>query len=145
MDSVGTLQLPLHLAIWEGGRLTLHAIASIAIGLFDFVRDAVTGHADFSTVSGPIGIVGLVGDAARIGITHLLTFTAFISINLAIINLIPFPALDGGRLLFVAIEAIIRRPIKHSIANALNMIGFALLMILMIIVTYKDIAKIVAG
>ncbi|TAK57152.1 RIP metalloprotease RseP [Patescibacteria group bacterium] len=141
MDNVGTLQLPLHLAIWEGGRLTIHAIGAIAVGLFDFVVDAITGQADFSTVSGPVGIVGLVGDAARIGITHLLTFTAFISINLAIINLVPFPALDGGRLLFVAIEAIIRRPIKHSVANALNMLGFVLLMLLMLVVTYKDIAK----
>jgi regulator of sigma E protease len=141
MENVGMLQLPIHLAIWEGGRLTIHAIGAVAVGLFDFVWDAVTGKADFSTVSGPIGIVGLVGDAARIGITHLLTFTAFISINLAIINLVPFPALDGGRLLFVAIEAIIRRPIKHSVANALNLVGFALLMLLMIIVTYKDIAK----
>ncbi len=145
MDNVGTLRLPIHLAIWEGGRLTIHAIGKIATGLYDFVAQIFTGKANFSSVSGPIGIVGLVGDAAHIGITHLLVFTAFISINLAIINLVPFPALDGGRLLFVAIEAIIRRPIKHSVANTLNMVGFALLMLLMLVVTYKDIAKLVAN
>lgn len=145
MENVGMLQLPVHLAIWEGARLTIHAIGAVTVGLFDFVWDAVTGQADFSTVSGPVGIVGLVGDAARIGITHLLTFTAFISINLAMINLVPFPALDGGRLLFVGIEAVIRRPIKHSIANGLNMIGFILLMLLMVVVTYKDIVKMVAN
>jgi len=145
MENVGMLQLPIHLAVWEGARLTVHAIEAVTVGLLGFVWDAITGTADFSTVSGPVGIVGLVGDAARIGITHLLTFTAFISINLAMINLVPFPALDGGRLLFVAIEAIIRRPIKHSVANTLNMIGFALLMLLMVVVTYKDIAKLLVN
>jgi regulator of sigma E protease len=64
-----------------------------------------------------------------------------ISVNLAIINLLPFPALDGGRLLFVAIEAVIRRPIKPVIANTLNMIGFALLILLMVVIAVSDILK----
>jgi regulator of sigma E protease len=68
-------------------------------------------------------------------------FTAFISINLGIINLVPFPALDGGRLLFVIIETIIRRPIKAIFANAVNLFGFVLLMMLMVFVTYRDILR----
>ena len=80
-------------------------------------------------------------DAAKLGFTYLLMFTALISINLGVINLVPFPALDGGRILFVIIEAIIRRPIKAVIANTTNAIGFSLLIILMIVVTYKDIAR----
>ena len=68
---------------------------------------------------------------------------AIISINLALINLIPIPALDGGRLLFVIIECVIRRPIKASIANSVNMVGFAFLILLMVVVTAHDIFKIV--
>ncbi len=64
-----------------------------------------------------------------------------ISVNLAVINLLPLPALDGGRLLFVGIEAIIRRPISSKITNTLNLVGFLLLMILMITVTVSDIGK----
>ncbi len=69
-------------------------------------------------------------------------FTALISINLGVLNLVPFPALDGGRILFVIIEAVIRRPIKPTIANTVNAVGFSLLIILMVFVTYRDIVRI---
>jgi regulator of sigma E protease len=69
---------------------------------------------------------------------------AIISINLAIINLIPIPALDGGRLLFVIIEGVIRRPIKPVVAQSLNAAGFAFLILLMVVVTAHDIFKIVS-
>ena len=93
-------------------------------------------------MTGPIGIVGLVGDAAHLGFIYVLSFTAFISINLAVINLLPFPALDGGRILFVIIEAIKRSPIKPKVANTLNTIGFGLLILLMLVITFHDILKI---
>ena len=88
-----------------------------------------------------MGIVGLVGDVSKLGFVYLVSFTAVISVNLAIINLLPFPALDGGRLLFLGIEALIRRPISYKITNRLNQIGFALLILLMIVVTFRDITK----
>jgi regulator of sigma E protease len=143
MDEVGELSLPLHLALWEGLKLTIHLIGAVAMGLVDFISSAFVGTADFAAVSGPVGIVGLVGDATRLGFAYLLMFTAVISINLGVINLVPFPALDGGRLLFVAIEAIIRRPISPKIANTLNTIGFVLLLLLMVVITYKDIVKLI--
>src|SRR3990167_5940213 len=89
-----------------------------------------------------VGIVGMVGDVRELGFSHLLTFTALISINLAIINLLPFPALDGGRLLFVGIEAITRRSIPSLIFNTVNTIGFALLILLMILITIQDVRNI---
>jgi regulator of sigma E protease len=67
--------------------------------------------------------------------------TALISINLAVVNFIPFPALDGGRILFVAIESVIRRRISAKFTNIVNTVGFALLIALMVIVTYKDIVR----
>lgn len=85
--------------------------------------------------------MGLVGDAQTLGFIYLLSFTAFISINLAVINLVPFPALDGGRLLFLLIEKIKGSPISPKIANTLNYVGFGLLLLLMAFVTYHDIAK----
>lgn len=145
MDKAGTLTLPIHLALWEGGKLTLFLIKAVAVGLYDFIASAFVGEADFASVSGPVGIVGLVGDATRLGFTYLLMFTAVISINLGVINLVPFPALDGGRLLFVLIESVRRKAIDPRIANTINGIGFLLLLLLMFVITYKDIAKILTN
>ena len=91
MGSVGTLQLPVHLAIWEGGKQTIEMLYRITIGIGVFLSDALLLRADLSTVAGPVGIVSLVGDASALGLIALLNFTALISLNLAVINLIPFP------------------------------------------------------
>ncbi len=128
-------------SIKAASEATLSGLVNISIGLYALLSAAVVGEADFSQVAGPVGIVGLVGDAASYGVTALLTFTAMISLNLAIINLLPVPALDGGRLVFVAIEAVIRRPINPVWSTRLNLVGFALLMLLMVTVTWHDIAK----
>ncbi len=141
MDNVGDLRLPFFTAIYEGGAYTLGMIRDTAVGLFNFFASIFKGTANFSDVSGPIGIAGIVGDAAGLGITYLLMITAIISINLGVINFIPFPALDGGRILFVIIEGITRKNIPMKFANAVNATGFILLMILMLVVTYKDIIK----
>ncbi len=141
MDKVSTLQLPLHLAIFEGARFTVHMTKAVAVGIYDLVAGIFKGTSSLSSVTGPIGIAGLVGDAASLGFTYLLLFTALISINLGVLNLVPFPALDGGRILFVFIEAVIRRPIKPVVANAINALGFSLLILLMIVVTYRDVVK----
>ena len=143
MGVIGTLKLPIHLALYEGGVRTVTLLYHITIGISTFLVQAVMLNADFSSIAGPVGIVGLVGDASQLGIIALLNFTAFISLNLAVINLIPFPALDGGRLLFLGIEAIKGSPIKPVVANTLNFVGFALLILLMLIVTYNDIIRIV--
>jgi regulator of sigma E protease len=141
MENVGIVKLNPFLALWEGGKLTVTTFKQVAVGLGTFLFQALKGQGDFSQVSGPVGIVGMVGDAASFGFAYLLGFVAFISLNLAVINLIPFPALDGGRVLFVIIEAIIRRPIKPVIANTANTVGFFILIILMLVITYRDIMK----
>jgi len=141
MNEVGTVKFPLLKSIQEGTLTTISLLSVITVGITNFIVDAFSGGADLSQVSGPVGIIGLVGDASDLGIIYLLSFTALISLHLAILNLIPFPALDGGRILFVIIEAIIRKPINPKIQNWLNGIGFALLILLMLIVTYNDILK----
>ncbi len=141
LDHVGEVRLPFFLAIYESGKHTLVMIRDTAFGLGHFIGSIFQGKANFSEVSGPVGIAKIVGTSARMGVSYLAMITAIISINLGIINLIPFPALDGGRLLFVLIESISRKKISPKISNTVNGIGFALLMLLMLIVTYKDILK----
>ncbi len=143
MSDVGDLRLPFFTSVVEGFRYTAIMIRETAIGLYTFVAHIFQGTANFSDVSGPVGIAGIVGDAAHLGLTYLVMITALISINLGVINLIPFPALDGGRILFVAIEGIVRRRISPKFSNAVNLVGFVLLMLLMVVVTYKDVMKLV--
>ncbi|MES2668066.1 MAG: RIP metalloprotease [Patescibacteria group bacterium] len=142
LTSVGTIATPWHMAPVEGAVLTWELTKQTAIALVQFFGGIFTLSADLSQVAGPVGIAGAVGDASDNGIASLMTITALISINLALINLLPIPALDGGRLLFVIIESITRRPIKPSIANAVNGIGFFALIGLMLVVTASDIFKI---
>lgn len=141
MESVAEIQLPFVSALWKGAHYTIVMIQNTTIGLWDFVTSIFVGNADFDDVSGPIGIAKVIGTSASMGFKYLMMITAIISINLGIINLVPFPALDGGRTLFVIIEAIFRRRIPAQFANTVNGIGFALLMLLMVFVTYKDILK----
>jgi regulator of sigma E protease len=137
----GTERISFFPALMQGAERTVYSLVDVTYGLYMLLTGAFTGDANLSQVSGPVGIVGLVGDAAALGFTWLLVFSAFISLNLAVINLLPFPALDGGRLVFVFIESITKKPIKPSIARGLNMIGFIALLSLMFIVTVSDVAK----
>lgn len=139
---IENVRRPIHIAVYEAMKTTGGALVTITAGITTLIAQSVQGTADFSQVAGPVGIVGMVGDAAEFGLTSLLMFTAMISLNLAVINMLPLPALDGGRLLFVVIEAVTRRPINPVWVARLNLFGFAFLMILMIAVTYNDIAKI---
>ncbi|MES2214322.1 MAG: RIP metalloprotease RseP [Patescibacteria group bacterium] len=143
LDTVGTVQLSLFKAMYEGFRVTTRLTYLTATSLLAFIGQAFVGHADLSQVTGPVGLVGMVGDVRVLGFVYLLSFTALISINLSVVNLLPIPALDGGRLLFVAIESIIRRPISPKVFNRANMIGFTLLIILMLLVTFRDIVHLI--
>jgi regulator of sigma E protease len=143
LSLVETVKEPVHEALWSATKTTVSSLKAITVGISTLLAQSVKGTADFSQVAGPIGIVGLVGDAAEFGLTSLLMFTAVISLNLAVINMLPFPALDGGRLVLVAIEAITRKPINPVWVARLNIAGFVLLMLLMVLVTWNDIAKLI--
>ncbi|HVB19708.1 MAG TPA: M50 family metallopeptidase [Candidatus Paceibacterota bacterium] len=141
--TIGVAPLSFGAAITEGASLTLSATMLTAVGLWHFFYGVFTLSANLSQVAGPVGIASVVGSASAQGIGDLLSIMALISINLALINLIPIPALDGGRLLFVIIESVIRRPIKPSVAHTINSIGFVFLVLLMVVVTAHDILKII--
>lgn len=141
--TIGVVPVPPAKALGEGALLTAELVKETAIALVRFFGSIVTFSADLSQVTGPVGLATAVGNAYAQGFTQLLSLTALISINLALINLIPIPALDGGRILFVAIEAIIRRPLHPVLARRVNAAGFAALLLLMVIITAHDVLRLV--
>jgi len=106
----------------------------------------VTGQVSADGVAGPVGIIQLIGESARFGWINVANLTALISINLGLINLLPIPALDGGRLFFLIIEAIRGgKRVEPEKENLVHFVGFALLMGLMLFITYKDILRWLLG
>ncbi len=110
--------------------------------IYNSVCALVTGHAPFSDLGGPILIAQLAGKSARAGFLSLLIFTAFISINLAFVNILPIPGLDGGHLLIITLEGIARRNFSVKARIRIQQIGMAFLMLLILSVLYNDIARI---
>jgi len=143
LDDVGILKLNPVEALGEGALVGWNITESTATGLLGFFKQLFTASANFSDVSGPIGITVYGAAALKQGFAAGVTLIALISINLALINLVPIPGLDGGRLLIVIIEAIIRRPVSPSVVMKLTIAGFALLITLMLVVSYHDITKLV--
>lgn len=109
--------------------------------VYDSLGGLLSGRFGMDAVSGPIGVTEVVGDAAKSGFSSFLYIITVLTINLGVFNLIPFPALDGGRLLFLIIEAIRRKPLNKNVEGYINFIGIIILFAFMILVTFKDIFK----
>lgn len=107
--------------------------------------DLITGKYGISAVSGPVGVTAVIGSAAKQSLKNILPIMALISINLGIFNLLPIPALDGGRLLFILIEMIFRKPVPRKYEAAVHAAGFAILIGFMLLITAKDIWTLIAG
>ena len=107
--------------------------------IWDSLIDLIRGRYGIEAVSGPVGVTGAITDAARTSAYSLFYLVVVISMNLGVFNLLPIPALDGGTLLFLLIEMIFKKPIPKKVENGLKLAGFALLMLLVIFVTFKDI------
>jgi len=101
----------------------------------------VTGQFSLDMLSGPVGIYDATDQVVKTGLTNFIMWTAILSINLGIVNLLPLPALDGGRLLFVGLEGVRGKPIDPQKEGIVHFIGFALLMLLMLLVTWNDIQR----
>ena len=137
----GVVRYPWYQAIYRGLADTYNITSQTALGYGTIIKNLfVTGQAG-AELSGPIGIAVVTGQAVRLGFSYLLQLMALISVNLAILNIIPFPALDGGRLLFIGIEKLKGSPVPKQVEIAVNGIGFVLLILLMFYVTVKDVIK----
>ena len=119
--------------------------ACIARLIWVSLVDLVTGQASFNDLSGPVGMTQVVGEVAKVGWPNLVLLLAFITINVGIFNLLPIRALDGGRLLFLLIEAIRGKAIKPEYEGYIHMAGFIAVILLMIAVTFNDILKLFRG
>ena len=125
-------------AIQMSFKQTIYIIQVMIVTL----KDLIFSGKGVGEVIGPVGIVSEIGRAAQAGIQQLLNLGIIITVNLGIMNLIPFPALDGGRLLLLTVEGIRGKPLDRSKEGYFHLVGLVLLMVLMVIVTYKDILRI---
>lgn len=123
--------------IKEGFYSTVAIVKTVYVS---FVK-MFTGAIGFENMSGPVGITQAVGQAAKYGWLSLLNLFAFITVNLGVVNLLPLPALDGGRLVFILIELIIRRPVPQKYEGAIHFVGLAALMLLLVVITFNDIVR----
>lgn len=105
----------------------------------DSLKDLLTGRYGADAVSGPVGMAGAVGEATKNGASSLLYLFTLITMNLGVFNLLPLPALDGGRIIFLLIEAVTRKPVKKEVEQMVNTVGILILFALMIFITFKDI------
>lgn len=136
---VGVVHYPWYKAIWYGILTTGFYIKEIFKSFYLLISGLFAGRAVGESLSGPIGIAVMTGQVAKLGFAYLLNFAALLSLNLAILNILPIPALDGGRLLFLLISKIKRKPITPKYEQVAHTIGFMLLMLLVLVVTIKDL------
>ncbi|MBI4714210.1 RIP metalloprotease RseP [Candidatus Uhrbacteria bacterium] len=137
-ELTGFVSYPFFQSIWQGILTTGELTFAIVAAFIGIIANLISGQGVGVDLSGPVGIAVLTGQVAALGLIHLLQFTALLSINLAVINVLPFPALDGGRLLFLVIEKFRGKNVNVKIETAVHNFGFLLLMVLVVLVTYKD-------
>lgn len=137
MAILGKLQFPLYWAPVEAARTVYIQAGSIVSGLYQLL----TGKVGIAAVGGPVKIAKLTEQVAGLGLVYIVQFAAFLSLNLALLNILPFPALDGGRILFLIIEKVRRKRNNQKIEQFVNTVGFVFLLLLMVAVTIKDIVK----
>jgi len=138
----GKVRYPWYFAPVKGVTTTVGMTVQIVEAFGGLIKGVFTKDSNVAAqLSGPVGIAVLTGQVADLGLAHLVQFAAMLSVNLAVLNIMPFPALDGGRIFFLAVEAIRRKPNSQSFEQAVHAAGFALLILLVVFVTYRDIVK----
>ena len=113
----------------------------MGVKMVEVIGQLITGEVSTKSLTGPVGIVYMVGDSAKLGILYLAQLTALISLNLAIVNMLPFPALDGGRLMFMIIRLFTGKAVSDETEGKIHFVGLLLLFGLMIYITYQDIGR----
>lgn len=142
-DSLALERYGLIESVIYGVQESISSLRAIVTGFGQLITGAVTGSGKdiLATLAGPVGIAQMSEQALQVGLGTLFSFAAILSLNLVVLNLLPIPALDGGRILFVIIEAIKGSPLNSKVAGYANLAGFALLILLMISVTIQDIIR----
>lgn len=139
---ISVVRVPLWFAPIEGVKTLIHTTSVTVSGLVSIIRDLVIEQKTSVDIAGPVGIFFLARDTWALGLVYFFNFVGATSLSLAILNFLPIPALDGGRILFLGIEKLRRRRIDPHLENFIHTVGFALLILLMVLVTYRDIVRI---
>lgn len=137
--NIGIVRYPWYKAIYHGFVATGNYLVMIFVGLYGLIKGLFVGANLEGQVAGPVGVAVLTGEAARMGFSYLIQLTALLSLNLAAVNILPIPALDGGRLFFLLWNKIFPRRISPNAEQLAHTIGFALLMLLVVVVTASDV------
>lgn len=141
MARIGIVKYGFFKAVYEGFLATIGMTVLVVQAFGGLLISLVKGSGLGGQVSGPVGVAVITGQVAKLGLPYLINFTAMLSINLAILNIVPFPALDGGRILFVVLEKLKGKPISERFQTAIHNAGFGLLLLLIVVVTYQDIVR----
>ena len=142
LAETGIVSYPWYVAIWMGAKTTISITWQIIAAFYDILKNLVITQQVSADIAGPVGIAVMTGQVAKLGFIYILQFMAILSINLVIINFIPFPALDGGRVLLLIIEKIRGKPLNQRIEAAIHNIGFLMLLLLLLVVTFRDVFRI---
>lgn len=137
----GMISYPWYQAIWEGVKASLYLTGQIIVAFYELLKNLIITQTVSADITGPVGIAIITSRVARLGFIYILQFTAILSVNLAILNFIPFPALDGGRVFFLIVEKIRRKAMNQRIESVIHTVGFFLLIALVILVTFRDVAR----
>lgn len=137
--------VPIQNNFWESVKWAAGRTVSVARLVWLSLVDLITGNVGMEQLSGPVGTANAISDAASQGLSSLMTITVLITVNLGVFNLLPIPALDGGRLFFLLIEAIRRKPINPKYEGYVHAAGLVLLLGLMAFITFGDIVRIISG
>ncbi|MFA6271546.1 MAG: RIP metalloprotease RseP [Patescibacteria group bacterium] len=132
---------PWYEAILEGVKASFSVAWQILVAFYELLKNLIVEQTVPADISGPIGIAVMTSRVAKLGFIYLLQFTALLSINLMILNFLPFPALDGGRVLFLLIEKIRRKPVSQKIESMIHTIGFFILIGLVVLVSVRDVSR----
>lgn len=141
MADIGVVRFPIHQAIVQGVWTVGHYTFAILGGFGDLIERLIQGRGVGGDVSGPVGIAVMTGQVAKQGFWSLMQFAAILSINLAIVNALPIPALDGGRMLFVLIESFRRKRISSLLEGRFHQAGFVALLVIILVVTIYDVSR----
>lgn len=141
LGEAGIESQPFFESIVNGLKQSFVIAGVTVLGFYELIKNLISQGSLIEGIVGPVGIFGVAHQASSIGFIYLLQLVSLISINLAVVNLLPFPALDGGRLFMILIEKIKRSPISRKVEAAINTAGFVFLLLLMVLITIRDIAN----
>ncbi|HLD26153.1 MAG TPA: site-2 protease family protein [Candidatus Andersenbacteria bacterium] len=141
LQETGLARTPWWQAPWRGVQRTGEMLVSIVSQFWLMASRLLSGQAVGETITGPVGIAVLTHEVTTLGLSYLLEFAALISLNLALINILPLPALDGGRILFVGFELLFRRRLPAKIEQYAHLAGFVALIALMLVITFRDVKR----